>query len=193
MHYVVDTYNLLHAAAPLGGAVAELSVRKLCQFIAAAPGKFKATLVLDGRAKPDEPSPNEFPDIPLVYSGAGVTADAVIAQLVERAASRKKLVVVSNDRAVAGHARRHYAAAIGCDEFIRRLTQYNARAAAPALPAKKVTGTPTTGESDHWMKEFGLGGGEGEGAKPPQRPTPTGNPEIDDLDIEGLLGPPGAP
>ena len=75
MHYVVDTYNLLHAAAPLGGAVAELSVRKLCQFIAAAPGKFKATLVLDGRAKPDEPSPNEFPDIPLVYSGAGVTAD----------------------------------------------------------------------------------------------------------------------
>jgi hypothetical protein len=191
VHYIVDTYNLVHAGAAMGGPLGDLTVRKLCQYIVAATSKMKVTLVLDGRAKPDEPSVNEFPDVGLEYSGTGVKADLVIEQLVERAQSRKKLTVVSNDRAVVLHARRHYAGAMSCEAFLKELTQYNPRASAgAALPAKKVTGTETAGESAHWMKEFGLELPAEEKKKGAgSRPAPTGVPEIDAIDIEKLLGP----
>ncbi|HEY4328593.1 MAG TPA: NYN domain-containing protein, partial [Phycisphaerae bacterium] len=97
MHYLVDTYNLLHAAISSGGPLSDLNVRRFCQYLAATPVSVKATLILDGRAKPDEPSENEFPDISLVYSGTGVSADTVIAQMVERSTTRKKLTVITND------------------------------------------------------------------------------------------------
>lgn len=189
MHYLVDTYNLLHAAPALGGPLAGLTVRKLCQYIVAATSNMKVTLILDGRAKPDEPSPNEFPDVALVYSGAGVSADLIIEQQVELAQSKKKLTVVSNDRAVVLHARRHYAHAISCEAFLHELTHFNPRASAP-LPARKVSGTETAGESEHWLKEFGLQAppAPNQPPSPQRRPAPTGDPDIDALDIEKLLG-----
>jgi predicted RNA-binding protein with PIN domain len=187
VHYLVDTYNLVHAAAAMGGPLADMTVRKLCTYLRASAASVKVTLVLDGRAKPDEPSENEFPDVALVYSGAGVTADAVIAQRVEQATSRKKLTVVSNDRAVAAHARRHHAAAISCETFLRQLTQYNPRIGAKdSLPPRKVTGTPTPGESDHWMKEFGLQPPDAKKEEPRKV-----DPELGGMTIEDLLGPRG--
>src|SRR4051812_15308281 len=124
MRYLIDTYNLIHAGVATGGPLGDLTVRKLCRYLSAAPAALKATLVMDGRAKPDEPSMNEFPDITLLYSGAGVTADAVIGQLVEVSTTRKKLTVVTNDRAVALHARRHFSNAMSCEQFLRMITEY---------------------------------------------------------------------
>jgi hypothetical protein len=191
MHYIVDTYNLVHTGAAMGGPLAGMTVRTLCQYITASASRMKVTLVLDGRAKPDEPSANEFPQIALVYSGAGVSADAVIAQRVEGAQSRKILTVVSNDREVVLHARRNYAGAMSCEAFLNELMRYNPRANAAALPAKKMVGTETAGESEHWMKEFGMAlppeGGEG-GKPEPRRGVQTGDAEIDALDIEKMMG-----
>jgi predicted RNA-binding protein with PIN domain len=186
MRYLIDTYNLLHAAIALAGPLRNMTVRKLCRYLSAAPASLKATLVLDGRPKPDEPSPNEFPDLTLLYSGTGVTADAVIAQTIERSTTRKKLTVVTNDRAVALHARSHYAHAISCEQFLRQLTEY-----APAPqddPTHKSTGTPTAGETDHWMKEFGL---DTDPNPNPLQPRPTEDP-LANLNIEDLLGPRGS-
>lgn len=185
MRYLIDTYNLLHAAIATGGPLGDMSVRKLCRYLAAAPRVVQATLILDGRAKPDEPSPNEFPDITLVYSGTGVPADAVIAQIVERSTTRKKLTIVSDDRAVVLHARRYFANVMSCAQFIQQITQYTP--APQDEPAHKSAGTPTTGESDHWMKEFGLT------ADPNPLPRlsktkPDENP-LADINIEDLLGP----
>ncbi len=143
MLYLIDTYNLLHAAAGFGGMASDLTVRTLCQFIVAATGSsgrgsgMRVTLVLDGRSKPQEPSENEFPDITLVYSGIGITADTVIGQRVERAKSRKKLTVVSNDREVTRHARRHFAGAMSCEAFLKLLTRRAPRQRAAAMPANK--------------------------------------------------------
>jgi hypothetical protein len=184
MRYLIDTYNLVHAAANQGGPLTGFTVRKLCQYIVGSPTAIKATLVLDGRPKPDEPWENEFPDINLVYSGAGVSADAVIAQTIERAAPpRKKLTVVSDDRAVILHARKNYAHVLSCDQFLQLLTEHNPRAALDAMPPKKVTGKSTAGEADHWLKEFGF-----ENAPAPP-PPPKNNDPLDDLNIEDLLGP----
>ncbi|HVT82679.1 MAG TPA: NYN domain-containing protein [Phycisphaerae bacterium] len=184
MRYLIDTYNLLHAASAMGGPLTGMTVRKLCQYLAAAPSSLKATLVLDGRAKPDEPSLNEFPDIQLIYSGTGVPADTVIGQLVERAQSRKKITVVSNDREVANHARGLYAHALSCEQFLDQLTRYNPRAARDAMPPKKTAGIDTKGESDHWMEEFGFA------ADAPQQPrAKQTDSDLGGLNIEDLLGP----
>jgi hypothetical protein len=179
--YLIDTYNLLHAAALRGGPLPR-NVASLCQFLMSATRPLKATLVLDGRAKPDEPSANEFPAISIVYSGAGVPADKVIGQMVERSTHRKKITVVTDDRAVSLHARRHFANAISCDAFLELLFTANPRAPG-ALPPRKLRGSPTSGETDHWLKEFGIS----TPAPPPPKP-PSGD-DIDDLDIEKLLGP----
>ena len=191
MRYLIDTYNLLHAGIATGGPLGDLTVRKLCRYLSAAPTHVKATLILDGRAKPDEPSINEFPDITLLYSGTGVTADAVIAQLIEGSPVRKKLTVVTNDRAVALHARRHFSHAISCEQFLRQLTEYTPVAAPPQDdPAHKSSGTPTPGESDHWMKEFGLTGDPN--PKPRIAPSKRDEDPLADINIEDLLGPRGS-
>lgn len=180
--YLIDTYNLMHAAALRGGC-APRSVLALCGILAATGTR--ATLVLDGRAKPDEPSENEFPGIPLVYSGAGVPADRVIGQMVERSQERKKITVVTDDRAVALHAKSRMAGAMGCDAFLEMLFK-GPRGAGGQLPPKKLTGSPTSGETEHWLKEFGMSAPLPE-VKPPG--PVSGDDELGDLDIESLLGP----
>jgi hypothetical protein len=183
MNYVIDTYNLLHAASAMGGALGNMSVRKLCRYLVAA--KRTATLVLDGRSKPDEPAAGDFPSLHFVYSGTSVPADTVIAQTVEIAPHRRKITVVSNDRAVALHARSNFSNAMSCEQFLQELM-----ASGPVPkddPPQKSLGTATTGESDHWMREFGLAGDPNPHSLRPQaeeiRP--------DDLNIEDLLGPRG--
>jgi predicted RNA-binding protein with PIN domain len=186
MEYLIDTYNLVHAAAALGGPLGDMSVRKLCRYVAAA-GR-KATLVLDGRAKPDEPGAGEFPQLTLVYAGTGVTADSVIGQLVARAGNRKKVTVVTNDRAVALQARGCFANGMSCEQFLKEITE--GRPVMADEPGEKQTGTATAGEADLWMKEFGITGdpnvrgGAAGGARVEEG-------DVEGLDIEGLLGPRG--
>ncbi|MCL2646152.1 MAG: NYN domain-containing protein [Phycisphaerales bacterium] len=187
MTYLLDTYNILHAAIPMGGAMANLTVRTLCQWITSSPRRIKAVLVLDGRAKPDEPMANEVPEVELVYAGAGVSADKVIGQLVEWAGSKKKVTVVTNDRAVALHARKHFANAMSSEAFLELLLgaeQAQRRALRAKLPGKKTSGTSSPGETQHWLKEFGLN-------VPPANttPRPSGEErEMTDEEIERLMG-----
>jgi hypothetical protein len=106
-----------------------------------------------------------------------------LAQTVEVARQRRKVTVVTNDRAVALHARSHFANAISCEQFLQELT--TSTPVPQDDPPQKALGTATRRESDHWMREFGLG------ADPnPQSLRPHAE-ELrpDDLDIEGLLGP----
>ena len=102
------------------------------------------------------------------------------------AKSRKGVTVVTDDRAVALHARRLFAQAMGCEAFIRLLTEGGRRG---ARSDEKRTGKQTSGETEHWMKEFGLK----EGEAPPRREAggSVDPDDPDDLDIEGLLGPRG--
>ncbi|MCL2639583.1 MAG: NYN domain-containing protein [Phycisphaerales bacterium] len=187
MMYLLDTYNILHAAVPMGGSMSSLTVRTLCQWIVSGrgPRRIKAVLVLDGRAKPDEPTENEFPDVELVYAGASVSADKVIGQLVERAGSKKKVTVVTSDRAVALHARQHFANAMSSEAFLEMLLgaeQSHRRAAKSRLPERKTGGTSSPGETLHWLKEFGLS------VPPPGTSPQSSSGELTDEEIERLMG-----
>ena len=183
MAIILDTYNVVHAGGAMGGAVAELNVRRLCQWIRVGAGRGKVTLVLDGRPKPEEPSENEFPEIRLVYSGAGVSADAVIGQLVERSTARRGMTVVSNDRAVAGHARRRGARVQSCEAFLATLVNARGRRSGRAgLSSQKLHGTTDAGQTEHWLREFGFAGPVRGGKKKGKAE------EMDDLDMKRLMG-----
>jgi predicted RNA-binding protein with PIN domain len=185
--YILDAYNVVYAGEAMGGAMSGLTVRKLCQWIVASPQRLGATLVLDGRAKPDEPSENEFPEVTLVYSGTGIKADTVIAQMVERSGNRKKLTVVTNDRAVALHARRNFAAAMSCEAFLTQLIAGSAsasKATGSVLPPRKTGAAGTAGETAHWLKEFGI-------TPPlPPPPPPASSPDdpFNEIDMDKLMG-----
>ena len=187
--YILDTYNVVYAGAAMGGALSDLTSRKLCQWIVASPRRLGATLVLDGRAKPDEPSENEFPEITLVYSGPGSRRIRLLRKWSSASGNRKKIVVVSNDRAVALHARRNSASAVSCESFLMMLIGAS-RAANAAdrarLPLRKTMGASTAGETEHWLKEFGIT------PPPPSPPAPPGTPgpldEFGEIDMDKLMG-----
>lgn len=189
MALILDTYNCLHAGLAMGGGMADLTVRKLCQWILQAPHRTKTTLVIDGRPKPEEPSENEFPELHLVYSGAGIKADTVIAQMVERSTQRKNLTVISNDREVAAHARRHGAQTQSCETFLTMLLtarQMGQKLAKTQLPAQKTKGVSDQAQTEHWLREFGVGMPREKEQKPATPPSPEA--EIDALDIKKLMG-----
>lgn len=189
MALIIDTYNCTHAGTAMGGAFADLTVRKLCQFLICAPSRSKTTLVIDGRPKPEEPGENEFPELHLLYSGAGIKADKVIDQMVERSQNRKNLTVVTNDRAVVAAARRRGAETKSCETFL--LTLLAANNAGRKLGEGKSAGKPatqkTTGKIDpslsaHWLKEFGIT----PAPDAPKKKSSDNNP--DDLDMKNLMG-----
>jgi len=189
MAILIDTYNLLFAAAAMKGALSDLSMRRLCQFIVSSPNRVKTTLVIDGRPKPEEPSENEFPDLHLIYSGAGIKADTIIAQLVARSRAPANLTVVSNDRAVANQARSYRAKSISCEAYLNALlTAHSAGAklarSATRLPTKKTHGSPDPAETNHWLKVFD----QPTDPATPKPKKPKTDEDIDTLDMKDLMG-----
>ena len=187
MALILDTYNLLHAGSAMGGAMADLTVRKLCQWIVQSPTRQKTTLVIDGRPKPEEPSENEFPDLHLVYSGAGIEADKVIGQMVERSHNRRHLIVVTNDRAVAAQARQRGAVPQSCEAFLSSLITAHSigrKLGQRQLPAHKTGGIVDKAQTEHWLREFGVGNASE--VDQPAKPKSKDNP--DDLDMKKLMG-----
>ena len=180
MPIIVDCYNCLYAGQAMGGANADLTVHRMCRLLTER-GESSAVLVLDGRPKPHEPSANEYPAVHLVYSGTGITADNVILDRVGRSTAKGSITVITNDRAVATGARRMGAKVMGCEAFLNRLIHGGVIGKsvpkAQQLPPQKTQGPTSTGEADHWLKEFGF---KPEDAKK--------KPDEDGLDIEKLMG-----
>lgn len=182
MPIIVDCYNCLYAGQAMGGAMADLTVHRICRLLTER-GDSSAVLVLDGRPKPHEPSANEYPAVHLVYSGTGITADKVILERVSRSSAKGSITVITNDRAVAAGARRMGAKVMGCEAFLTRLIHggvigKSVPKAQQMSPQK--TGEPTSkGEADLWLKEFGYKPGE-------TKEKPSG--DDDDIDFEKLMG-----
>lgn len=183
---LIDTYNCVHAGQAMGGVFRDLNVRRLCDWLAGcAAVRGKVTLVLDGRPKPDEPSQDEVPEVTLRYSGAGVSADDVIGQLVELHPHRKKVTVVSNDRAVVLHARKNFAHAISCETLLDKLVQSqsdNRRRARQQLPQGKTSGTSGDAETELWLEELGFKPGT-----QPRELSDLDRTDIDRIDMDDLM------
>ena len=160
MPFLIDGNNLLYAARAAGTSSLLIGRAMLCDTVGRwAQGRSeRVRIVFDGPA----PNPSLAKQIAhaateVLYSGAGVTADAVLAKLVENDSAARRLVVVSSDRAVGQAAKRRGARALGAEEFWARVT----RDLAPRPPAIREPEEKQAGLSPEatraWLDEFGLG------------------------------------
>jgi hypothetical protein len=204
MPLLLDTYNITHAGAGLSPRLAELSVRGLCRLLSARPGRQRVTLVLDGRPKPSEPRPGEFPDLELVYS-ADASADDVIVELVERGRHRRAITVITSDRALTRQVRESGGQVTPSRAFLeslliragRQMMPHKPRPQPPRhsekhLPAGKTHGIASAGETELWLRRFGFLPTETPApAKPKARPAPEPKPDDElhfEIDMKKLLG-----
>jgi predicted RNA-binding protein with PIN domain len=155
---LIDGNNLLFAAHdadpefPVGRA-------KLCELLGRWGQRVgqRIAVVFDGRPPSGglaEQIAGE--QIEVAFSGAGVKADTVIAERLERESGARHLVVVSTDREIANAARRRRAMPMRSDEFWRCVQEDLARPAGSASePLEKRRGLGP-GETDEWVRRMGL-------------------------------------
>ncbi|MFN0135874.1 MAG: NYN domain-containing protein [Phycisphaerae bacterium] len=159
MPVLIDGNNLQHAAFD---AQPELPVGRvmMCQILGswASRSAERITVVFDGPS-PEGDLLRQFGDsfVTVRFSGHGVSADSVIAQLVEGDSAPRRLVVVSTDRQVAKAARRRRAKAERSDDFWARVTRDLARPRPESLePPEKRRGVSDAESTGEWMRKLGF-------------------------------------
>ncbi len=197
MVILVDTYNCLHAAGRLCGSGGPLPLAAFCRLCRSAPGR--VILVMDGTAKPGEPTADEFPNLRFVYPGSGKKADPVIGRLVcefrDRNPLGKGLLVISSDRAVLHQARGEKAATQSAEAFVRNLLSRrgNSRAAghspsskavhrnagrgAANLSAARTEKQEISAETRRWLEIFGFATTDVESKRPAVKDTQAARPQ----------------
>lgn len=125
MYYLIDGYNLIFSLAESKKSLQSLResiIRELQKKF--AKRKLSGTLVFDGAHRKDEESGLSYPT-PLIvaYAPKGQSADAYIVERIEMSLTPKQIIVVTNDRGLAGHAKSSGAKVQLNDEFIHWLTK----------------------------------------------------------------------
>lgn len=159
MPVLIDGNNLLHAAVacPADDGVTDRPM--LCDALGAWAERCREDvhIVFDGPAPPrNRARPVAHRGIKVTYSGAGVSADAVLEGILGADFAARRLVVVSSDRAVMRAARRRRARVLRSADFWARVRRDLARPARHRTePEEKEAGLgPDAARS--WLREFGL-------------------------------------
>jgi len=172
MPVLIDGNNLLYAAQadPRGpDALGRFGLSRMLGEWSERTGQ-RVTIVFDGTSPPrDLAGQLGDPRIRVIYSGAGVTADARIAELLDRDSAARRMLVVSSDREVQAEARRRRASAIRSEDFVAKVRREMQSPRGPAGgddPAEKTRGLEADG-LDAWLEEFGL---DSSGSPPLEHP-----------------------
>src|SRR5881394_1410417 len=121
MKLLLDTYNILHVTGVLPPELAGVDVAELAQLILAS--RYRAQeimLICDGDKNPDVQAGRRG-TITVRFAGKGKSADDLIAELVEKSTTPKRLTVVSSDHAILKAARRRKCATLTSEEFLQHL------------------------------------------------------------------------
>jgi uncharacterized protein len=162
---LIDGNNLLHAVRAvedperlygklmLGHALADWARRR---------GE-RIRIIYDGAAPSAALAQQyEHAKVEVIFSGAGISADAVLNQILETDSAARKLVVVSSDHEVIRAAKRRRARAVGSGEFWANLKRDMARKPPPNRePEEKRRGLDHDATTE-WLREFGLDDGVAE-------------------------------
>lgn len=92
------------------------------------------------------------------FSGAGVSADERLIELIELDSAARRLVLISSDHAIRQVAKRRRARVVRAEEFWQRVQRVLSKPPAPRGPRepreKRAGLTPE--ETARWMREFGF-------------------------------------
>lgn len=162
MAILIDGYNLLHAAGiiprGIGAGTLERARQALLNWLVGAlqPDQLADTTVVFDAAHPpsDLPRHVDHRGLTVLYSTGYENADAMLEELIRKAAVPKRLVVVSSDHRVQRAARRRRSIAVDSDKWYFELREQRNRPALESpLPTKPVA-PPSADEVQHWLDEF---------------------------------------
>ena len=142
---ILDTNNVLGATEALPAEIAGPSLLEFVELLKASrryPDGF--LLVCDGTTWED--APKSLPrGIQLTFSGHGVTADDVIAQVVSKSSISRQLLVVTTDRLLQKRVKRLKASTMDSQAFLEELGLDWAReTASPKPPSETPNLDPNT-------------------------------------------------
>ena len=159
MPLLIDGNNLLYAANDVGTSDLLIGRSMLCDTIGAWAKRRdqRVHIVFDGPA-PSAQRAEQIgnPVLEVSFSGAGISADAVIVEIVETDSAARRLLVVSSDREIVRAARRRQARVMRSSEFWTTLQRDLARPEPEHVePEEKVAGS-SPAVVQEWLDEFGL-------------------------------------
>jgi len=159
MAIIVDGYNVLHAARWLASKWQGVDRGEFCRLLGSLAKHRGERISVVFDAVPSEPdmAKTKAPNVEVIYSGHGRTADEVIIQMIKASSGPRELTVVSSDREIKTAARRRGCKVIPAGEFIKASSQQLARARSKQKrePTQKQKGL-TRRETDEWLSEFGI-------------------------------------
>ena len=158
-HVIIDGNNLLHAAyehAPIPFVARETLVRIIERW--ARGNDDRVTLVFDGAAPRGGLSAQMTSKRVDVRFSAPATADDVIIALIHSAPDPARLRVVTGDTAVRREARHRRCSHTESADFTAELFPRPPSADTPRPPAprREKPPAPSQGETDEWLRLFGL-------------------------------------
>jgi predicted RNA-binding protein with PIN domain len=160
MPFLIDGYNLLHAAGLLAGRAGPHGLAKaraaLLGRLAAAHGDAagEVTVIFDACRAPPGGDGGEYRGPIRVEFTRREEADDRIEWLIAHDPAPKRLVVVSDDRRLQQAARRRACAAWKCADYLDWLDrQRRARKVPPPTSDKPAGVSPA--ESERWLAAFG--------------------------------------
>lgn len=160
MPVLIDGNNLLHAARQVEPDAPPPGRMSLCKTLGdwARGRKQAVTVVFDG-PQPSGALSEQIgdPDISVVFSGAGVSADAVLIRLLQQNSAPRQVLVVSTDREIVRAAKRRRAVSMRADDYWRMLRRdlETPQRRPPREPRAKRHGL-TPEETDAWLRELGF-------------------------------------
>jgi uncharacterized protein len=167
MRFLLDGYNLLHALWPAEGR--QLRARAWPRFrqrlLERLHGQHAAdrgdvTVVFDASRSPSGvPAEEESRGILVRFAVGYPSADDLVEELIRSESAPAQLTVVSDDRRLQEAARRRGCTVASCLDYFEDLERITTPQRTVEEPPSKPEGVAPD-EVDHWLKEFGVTGGE---------------------------------
>ncbi len=159
MPVVIDGNNLLYAARAVEDPARLIGRSMLCDTLGswAQRRRQQVHVVFDGPA-PSAALASQIghPDISVTYSGAGISADAVVANILETYSAARRMVVVSTDREIARAAKRRRAASVRSEDFWAAVKADLDRPVRQRVEPKEKEAGLSSEATQQWLDEFGL-------------------------------------
>jgi hypothetical protein len=159
MILVVDTYNVLHVVGVLPPEMAGIDVAGLARLIETSRyASGRVELICDGTPPADKSKrPRPRGQIRIRYAGAAGRshdADALIAALIAKSTSPRRLTVVSSDQWIIRQAKRRRCRTMSSEQFLSHIAADAAQSAPAETQAKRPRDPISSRDVANWLQFF---------------------------------------